>query len=237
MRTMVVLAFISSQLVSTIFTTSHLVEGDAALRANRLSLVEEDPHKEAFLRGMLATLPDGQESQVHVSRLVTDVRSVVSDLLAPGTANRLFTDLERITKEAASFGRSLRTRQSCFEIDVEVTDDIDWDWGSISLPDTGSTLPDRRVTIADFRADPAELVVFPRVFTVGPEEDALIVPGKVLQRSATEAARQELAAVSEQISRSAFTRHARTRGATTHSTNHARHSKDSFLDSRNGSNG
>lgn len=235
---MVVLAFISSQLVSTIFVTTHLVEGDTSLRANRLSLVEENPHKEAFLRGIMATLPDGDESRTHVSSLVTEVRGVVWGLLSPETAERFFTDLERITTDAARFAASLRTRRSCFEIDVEATAEIDCIWRSVWLPDIDAqTLPDKRVTAADFAADPAELVIFPRIFIVGPDVDTLIVPGKVLQRAATEAARQETSAVSGQAPRTTATRHARVRGATSYSADQALPRHGTFLDARNGSTG
>lgn len=235
---MVVLAFISRQLVSTIFTTTHLVEEDVALRASRLTLAEEDPPKEAFLRGMLASLPDDRESQVHVSAVVTQVRGVVESLLSPDTAHQLFEDLKEITVSAADLGKSLRTRQSCIEIDTCIPEEPSWIWRSISLADTDSQgFSERRATAADFASDTAELVVFPRVFVVGPNRDTLIVPGMVLQKSSIEAARRELATASPQTSRAVSTRQTRARRATVQDADRGSGlgKSDAFLDSRNGS--
>lgn len=234
MRTMVVLAFISQQLVSTIFTTTHLVEDDGALRTTRLNLVEENPDKEAFLRGLLASLPDVHESQTHISALVTPVRRVVEGLLSPETASLFCTDLRRITEAAVDLGMSLRTRQSCFVVDAEITES--WIWRSVSLPNTDSqTLLDRRASVAEFTSDPAELVIFPRVFVVGRSTDTLIVPGKVLQKSSMEAASQEIATASPQIPRTVSTRHARARRVSVHDTGPGPGNNETFLGSRNGS--
>lgn len=235
MRTMVILAFISNRLVSTIFTTTHLVEGDVLLRTKRLNLAAREPDKEGFLRGMLATLPDGRESQNHVSDLVAEVCSVVREVLSPDTATRFSAELEKITTDAASFGVSLRCRRSCFEIDIEDGTDIDWIWRSVSMPDPESqSLPDQRASATDFDSNPAELVVFPKVFSVSHNGPTLIVPGKVLQRSATAIARQEVASMPVRIPSIASRRYARTGNASIHSTGQAPAGNGSFLDSRNG---
>lgn len=192
-RSIVVIALISRLMVDHIFKPTRLAKDDFEFRQELCYLALEDPPKEAFTRGLLASLADPEDQEQYISTVVQDVHKRVKDIVDPDSAENFRRQLQSIFKQAACIWRDLQLMKSHFEIDLDYQVGQSGPWKCIKLSGPDLAIKEEDVSVGDFAADPIGAKVFPRVIMVGPQGEVPVLPGKAIQMSQMSAMSQEAA--------------------------------------------
>ena len=186
MRAVILQAVLAASLVGNVFTVTYQMEEDREFRELLFALAEVDGCKESFLRGMLASLPEENEMTVikkRVKAVVLEVSDHARHLLGRDQDKSLRSELEPVIDKAAQIWKSIQRKESRFEADTDTRYDTRWQWKAVDFSNVTDALMLRDVPATSLAQNDAEIVLFPRVFTVMGEMDITVFPGVILQSS------------------------------------------------------
>lgn len=214
MRIAVVLARLAQAVDRYLFDPTYVLGADSGLRDTFLALAVEDNRRESYCRAVLLSIPiDKDDIAKRINSVIAEVVPPIRDLLADA-AEQFEVDINKFAVNAYRTWSTMQRTTKRFESTFDISCEEAASWEPIQFSETSTVELPKDVEAG---LDDALIIILPCLcLVVQGEEPRAVMKGRLLRRSQSILAAQELQASSSLLPswRSTTTRHKAQRSRT-----------------------